>query len=100
MDSLTNEDTLLSVSRMPRASESAVSERHDSRGATPTGEKPALDTSDNLDGIQEVDYKADDGALAPQGGAHPSYSFSVHVLTLLHVLRYNGGEISDGSPRW
>lgn len=99
MDSLTNEDTLLSVSRMPRASESAASERrNDSRGATPTGENPTHDTSDNLDGIQEVDHQADDGALAPQGGAHPSCSFFVHVLTLPRVLRNNGREIPDGSP--
>jgi hypothetical protein len=95
MDSLTNEDTLLSVSRMPRVS---ASERHDSRSATPTGEKPILDTSDNLDAIQEVKYKADDGASAPQGGAHRSYSISVHVLIFPPICEYEREIRGSGSP--
>jgi hypothetical protein len=67
MDTLTNEEALLSVSR------SAV---------TLTGEKPIRDTSDDLDAIREVDYQADDNALASQVGEHGSYSFSMHVLNL------------------
>jgi len=77
MDTLTNEKTLLSVSG------SATSERHDGSGATPTGEKPIRDTSDNLDAIGEVDYKADDSALpvTPQVGAHGSYSLFYDART-------------------
>jgi hypothetical protein len=76
MDTLTNEDTLLSLSRGP------AFERHDSSGAMPAGKKLIRETSDNLDAIREVDYQADDSALAPQVGAHGSYSFFMHVLTL------------------
>jgi hypothetical protein len=76
MDMLTNKQTLLSVSR------SAAFEHHDSSSATPTGEKSICDTSDNLDAIWVVDHQADDSALAPQVGAHGSYSFSMHPLTL------------------
>ncbi|KAF8493459.1 hypothetical protein F5888DRAFT_1926975 [Russula emetica] len=60
MDTLTNEDTLLSLSRNP------AFERRDSSSATPAGEKLIRETSDNLDAIREVDYQADDSALAPQ----------------------------------
>ena len=59
MDTLTDEDALLSVSR---------------GAATPTGGKLICDTSDNLDVIREVDNQAGDSALAPQVGAHGSYS--------------------------
>lgn len=76
MDMLTDERTLLDVSG------SAAFERHDTGSATPTGEKHIRDTSDNLDAIREVDYQADDSSLAPQVGAHGSYSFSMHPLTL------------------
>lgn len=76
MDTLTNEQALLSVSR------GAPFEHHHSSSATPTGEKPIRDTSDNLDAIREVDHQADDSALFPQVGAHGSYSFSLHLLTL------------------
>ena len=54
MDTLTNEEALLSVSRS---------------AATPTSERPIHDTSDNLDTIPEVDYKADDSGLVPPVGA-------------------------------
>jgi hypothetical protein len=67
MDSLTNEETLLSVSR------NAAFE-------TPTREKLIGDVSDNLDA--GVELQANDGALAPHVGGHGSYSFSMHVLTL------------------
>jgi hypothetical protein len=67
MNTLTKEEALLSVSKS---------------AATPTGEKPTRDTGDDLDAIQEVDYKADDSAMVPQVGAHGSYNFSMHVLTL------------------
>lgn len=66
MDTLTNEDALLSVTR------SAATP------TTPTAEKPIRDTKDNLDAIQEVDYKVDDSALAPQVGAHGCHSFSMY----------------------
>jgi hypothetical protein len=59
MDSLTHENTLLSLSRSP------VFELHDSRTAIPTGEKPLRNLNDNLDAIWEVDYLAYDSALAP-----------------------------------
>ena len=73
MDTLTNEKTLLSVSRSAELSSSA----------TPTGEGPIRDTKDNLDAIQEVGYQANDDALAPPVvGAHGSYSFSMHALNL------------------
>jgi len=79
MDTLTNEKTLLSVSRSAELSSSA----------TPTGEGPIRDTKDNLDAIQEVGYQASDSALSPPVGEHGSYSFSMHVLTLppICVLR-------------
>jgi len=65
METLTNEEALLSASR------GAAFERHDNSSATPTVEK--LIRSDNLDAIQEVDFQADDNA-ALQVGAHGSYS--------------------------
>jgi hypothetical protein len=67
METLTKEEALLSVSKS---------------AATPTGEKPTRDAGDDLDAIQEVNYKADDSAIVPQVGAHGSYNFSMHVLTL------------------
>jgi hypothetical protein len=67
MHKLTNEDALRSVSRS---------------AAAPTGEKLISDTNDNLGTILEVDHKADDSVLDPQVGAHGSYSFSMHVLTI------------------
>jgi len=81
MDTLTNEKTLLSVSSL----RSAVTNSRDSISATPTGEKPIRDTGDNLDAIREVGYQAEDSALVPpsQVGARSSYSFSMHVLTLV-----------------
>jgi hypothetical protein len=67
MDTLAKEEALLSVSRS---------------AAMPTGDKPTGDTSDNLDAIRKVDHQVDDGAMAPQVGAHGLYNFSMHVLTL------------------
>jgi hypothetical protein len=59
MDTLTDEEALLKVSRSP---------------VTPTNEK--------LDAAGEVDCQADDGPSTLQVGVHGSHSFSVHVLTL------------------
>jgi hypothetical protein len=71
MDTLTNEEALLLVSKS---------------AATPTGEKLIRDSSDNLGTIREVNHKTDDSALSPQVGAHDSYSFSMHVLTFPPVV--------------
>lgn len=78
MDTLTNEDNLLSVSR------STEPKPNGSSSETPTGEKLIRGTSDNFDTIQEVkvNYQADNSALATQAGAHGSYRFFMHVLTL------------------
>jgi hypothetical protein len=48
-----------------------------------TNQKKLLSVSSEAFEIQEVDhYQAGDSALAPQVGAHGSYSFSMHVLTV------------------
>lgn len=71
MDTLTNEDNLLSVSR------STESKPNGGNSEIPTGEKLVCGTSDNFDTIHEVkaNYQADDNALATQAGAHGSHSF-------------------------
>ena len=88
MDTLTNEEALQVLS----ASRSAP---------TPTGRKLIHDISDNLDAIREGDDHADD-AIASEVGAHGSYSFSMHVLTLppFCVLKNSERENPEsGSPR-
>jgi hypothetical protein len=67
MHVLTNEDALLSASRS---------------AAALTGEELIRDTNDNSGTILEVDRNADDSVSGPQVGAHGSYSFSMHVLTI------------------
>ncbi len=98
MDTLTNEKTLLLVSR------SAGFERHDSSSSTPIGEELIRDTSDNLDAILEDDYRADDSSLAPQVGAHGSYKFSMHVLILPSICvlkkQTKGGLPPDKLQQW
>ena len=67
MHALTNEEALLLASRS---------------AAAPTGEELIHDTSDNSGTILEVDHNADDSVSGPQVGAHGSYNFSMHVLTI------------------
>ena len=77
MDSLTNEKTLLSVSRI------AAFPGLDSISETPIREKPIHDTGDKKDANQEIGFEADDGVLTvPQVGANGSYGSSIHVLTV------------------
>ena len=86
MHTLTNEDALRSASRS---------------AAAPTGEKVVRDTNDNSGTILEVDDMADDSVSGPRVGAHGSYSFSMHVLTLppICVLK-EAKELPDNLRQW
>jgi hypothetical protein len=75
MDTLTNEKNYFRSQEARHSNATTVA-------AQRRPERSPSDTSDNLDAIQEVDYQVDDSSLAPQVGAHGSYSFSMHVLTL------------------
>jgi hypothetical protein len=70
MDSLTHEESILSVSRSLDVS----------RGATPVGEL-ILNAGDNLGVIQEDDLHIGDSEILAQTGALGPHRFSIHVLT-------------------
>ena len=70
MDSLTHEESILSVSRSSDVS----------RGATPVGEL-IRNAGDNLGVIQEDDLHIGDSKMLAQTGALGTHSFSIHVLT-------------------
>jgi hypothetical protein len=90
MDSLTHEDSLLTVSRSSDVS----------RGATPIGEL-IRDAGSNLGVIQEDDLHVSNSEILAQTGALGSHSYSIHVPTRFPpfcALKYQEAEPRVWTP--